>query len=90
MSICISSVAGACANTAGQNSHRYLSVAGFAKGSFSSAFPGKVNGTGRAKAKCTLFIQTAVSASSANTHETFITDFGADEKRKESVHYLFV
>lgn len=89
MSFCVSSAASACSNTAEQNSQCYLSVMSFANKSSSSAFPGKVNGTGRDEAKCTLFIQTTVSMSLANMHETFITDFGAEKKkRQESMHWI--
>lgn len=70
MSFCVSSAASACANTAEQNSQCYLSVMSFANKSSSSAFPGKVNGTGRDEAKCTLFIQITISMSLANIHET--------------------
>lgn len=88
MSICVSSAASACANTAGQNSHHYLSVTSFANKSSSSAFPGKVNGTGGDEGKWTLFIQTTVSVSLANKRETFIADFGVDKKRKASMHWI--
>lgn len=88
MSICVSSAASACAHTAGQNSHCYLSVTSFANKSYSSAFPDKVNGTGRDEGKRTLFIQATVSVSLVNMHETFITDFGVDKKRKESMQWI--
>lgn len=88
MSVCVSSAASACANTAGQNSHRCLSVARFANKSSSLAFPGKVNGTGRDEGKCTLLIQTTVSVSLAIMHGTFIKDLGVDKARKENMQWI--
>lgn len=53
VSICVSSAASACANSAGQNPLHYLSVASFANKSSSSVFLGNVNGTDSGEAKCT-------------------------------------